>query len=51
MNGLFTVVGGFLGIVTSIYWGFTQALVVTFGIYVVAFLALARLRVSGATGC
>jgi len=44
MNGLFTVVGGFLSVVTSIYWGFTQTLLVALGIYVVAFLAFTRLR-------
>lgn len=36
MNGLFTVVGGLLSVLLSIYFGFNQAILLSLGIYVLA---------------
>ncbi len=44
MNGLFTVIGGLAGVVTSITWGFQATLLIASFQYVVALLAFARIR-------
>jgi spermidine synthase len=44
MNGLFTVIGGLLGIVSSIQWGFKITLWIAWGIYAFAFLIFSRIR-------
>jgi hypothetical protein len=44
MNGLFTVIGGLLGIVSSIQWGFKITLWIACAIYALAFLIFSRIR-------
>jgi hypothetical protein len=44
LNGLFTVIGGLLSIVLSIYIGFNQTLLFAIGLYVVAFYMFSRIR-------
>jgi spermidine synthase len=44
MNGLFTVIGGLLGIVSSIQWGFKVTLWIAWAIYALAFLIFSRIR-------
>ena len=44
MNGLFTVVGGVLSVLFSIYLGFTVTLVVGLAIYLLAYALFSRLR-------
>lgn len=44
MNGLFTVIGGLLGVAFSIQWGFTTTLLIACCCYVLALLTLARIR-------
>jgi spermidine synthase len=44
MNGLFTVIGGLLGIVFSVQWGFNITLLIACAIYALAFLAFSRIR-------
>jgi spermidine synthase len=44
MNGLFTVVGGFLSLVLSVKYGFNFALVLALGLYLVAFAVFSKLR-------
>ena len=44
MNGLFTVIGGLLGIVFSIQWGFNVTLFIACAFYALAFLAFSRIR-------
>ena len=44
MNGLFTVVGGLLGIASSIQWGFRITLWIACAIYALAFLIFSRIR-------
>jgi hypothetical protein len=44
LNGLFTVVGGFLSVLTSIFWGFRQSLLLALAIYALAALMLGRMR-------
>jgi len=44
MNGLFTVIGGLLGIVSSIQWGFKITLWIACAIYTLAFLIFSRIR-------
>jgi hypothetical protein len=44
MNGLFTVIGGLLGIVFSVEWGFNITLLIACAIYLVAFLVFRRIR-------
>lgn len=45
LNGLFTVIGGFLSVLLSIYLGFRIALWVAIGIYCLAFIMFAIIRV------
>jgi hypothetical protein len=44
MNGLFTVIGGLLGTVSTIEWGFRMTLWIACAIYVLAFLIFSRIR-------
>jgi spermidine synthase len=44
MNGLFTVIGGLLGIIFSVQWGFNTTLLIAGAIYMVAFLVFSRIR-------
>ena len=44
MNGLFTVIGGLVGVVLSIIWGFQATLLSAFFLYVVALLVFAKIR-------
>jgi hypothetical protein len=44
MNGLFTVIGGLFGIVSSIQWGFKITLLLACGFYAVAFGVFSRIR-------
>jgi hypothetical protein len=44
MNGLFTVIGGLLGVVLSIVWGFQATLLSAFILYVVALFVFAKIR-------
>lgn len=44
MNGLFTVIGGILSVLLSIYLGFTATLAVGIAIYCFAFLLFSRIR-------
>jgi hypothetical protein len=44
MNGLFTVVGGLLSVLLSIYLGFTVTLVIAMAIYLLGWLAFIRFR-------
>jgi hypothetical protein len=44
MNGLFTVIGGLLGIVFSVEWGFKITLLIACAIYLLALLAFTRIR-------
>jgi hypothetical protein len=44
MNGLFTVVGGLMSVVLSIYLGFTLTLIIALMIYLLGWLAFARFR-------
>jgi len=48
MNGLFTVVGGFLSVILSIYFGFMQAIIVAMAIYVMALWIMSRMRANRA---
>ncbi len=48
MNGLFTVIGGISSVLLSTYAGFRVTLIVAMVVYVVAFFAYNRLRVSSA---
>lgn len=50
MNGLFTVVGGMLGVFFSVQWGFTITIVIAAATYVVAFLMFAQIRGTAAGG-
>jgi hypothetical protein len=47
LNGLFTVIGGLLCVVLSIFWGFQATVLVALGIYLVAFVTFSRLRPVG----
>jgi spermidine synthase len=44
MNGLFTVIGGLLGIIASIQWGFTSTLIIACAFYALAFWVFSRIR-------
>jgi hypothetical protein len=44
MNGLFTVIGGLLGVVVSIVWGFQATLLSAFFLYVIALFVFAKIR-------
>jgi hypothetical protein len=44
MNGLFTVIGGLVGVVLSIVWGFQATLLSAFFLYVVALFVFAKIR-------
>jgi len=44
MNGLFTVIGGLMSVVLSIYLGFTATLLIALAIYLLGWLAFARFR-------
>ena len=44
MNGLFTVIGGLLGIVSSIQWGFKITLWIAWAIYALAFFIFSSIR-------
>jgi len=44
MNGLFTVVGGLLSVVLSMYLGFNTTLVIALSIYLVGWAAFVRMR-------
>ncbi len=44
MNGLFTVVGGLLSMLLSVEWGFNVAMLIAFGLYVLAFASFGRLE-------
>jgi hypothetical protein len=46
MNGLFTVIGGFLSIVFSIIWGFQLTLIIALIIYSFAFFLYSRMLLS-----
>jgi hypothetical protein len=46
MNGLFTVVGGLMSVVLSIYLGFTLTLIIALMIYLLGWLAFARFRIA-----
>jgi uncharacterized membrane protein len=48
MNGLFTVIGGILSVVLSIYYGFQMTLLFAMMIYLLAWVLYARLRTSAA---
>jgi len=44
MNGLFTIIGGLVGVVLSIAWGFQVTLLSALFLYIIAFLVFARIR-------
>jgi hypothetical protein len=44
MNGLFTVIGGLFGIVSSVQWGFNITLLIASGFYALAFWVFSRIR-------
>ncbi|HWW19431.1 MAG TPA: hypothetical protein VNZ06_01385 [Steroidobacteraceae bacterium] len=44
MNGLFTVVGGFMSIVLSLLYGFNFAILLALGLYLLAFIMFPRVR-------
>ncbi|MCI5125333.1 MAG: hypothetical protein D3925_12870 [Candidatus Electrothrix sp. AR5] len=44
MNGLFTVVGGIMSVIISIYWGFNNTLLIASLIYVLAILLFSRMK-------
>ena len=44
MNGLFTVIGGVLSVLFSIYLGFTLTLAIGLAIYLLAYALFSRLR-------
>jgi hypothetical protein len=44
LNGLFTVIGGFLSVVLSIYIGFKATIWIALGIYCIAFFMYAKIR-------
>jgi spermidine synthase len=44
MNGLFTVIGGLFGTVSSIQWGFNATLLLACGFYALAFFVFSRIR-------
>jgi hypothetical protein len=44
MNGLFTVVGGFLSLVLSVIYGFNFAVLLALGLYLIAFVMFAKVR-------
>ena len=44
MNGLFTVIGGLFGIVSSVQWGFNITLLLACVIYALAFWVFSRIR-------
>ncbi len=46
LNGLFTVVGGFLSVILSIFFGFVITLIVSIVIYTLAFLIFSQIRFS-----
>ncbi len=46
LNGLFTVVGGFLSVILSIFFGFVITLIVSIAIYTLAFLIFSQIRFS-----
>jgi len=46
MNGLFTVVGGLLSVLLSIYLGFTVTLIIAMAIYLLGWLTFVRFRAS-----
>jgi len=46
MNGLFTVIGGLFGIVSSVQWGFNTTLLLACIFYALAFWAFSRIRSS-----
>jgi len=48
INGVFTVIGGFLSVLFSIFFGFTVTLMIAIGCYVLAFLVFRRLTNSTA---
>jgi hypothetical protein len=48
MNGLFTVIGGILSVVLSIYYGFQMTLLFAMTIYLLAWVLYARLKTSAA---
>ena len=43
MNGFFTVLGGFLSLVSAFFLGFRMTLLIALGIYCVALLAYAMI--------
>jgi spermidine synthase len=49
MNGLFTVVGGFISIIYSLYFGFQGALFIAMALYVLAWVMYPRLRAAVGT--
>jgi len=46
MNGLFTVIGGLLSVILSLFWGFRSTLFVAVFIYMMAFLSFVRINVA-----
>jgi uncharacterized membrane protein len=44
MNGLFTVIGGLFGIVSSVQWGFNITLLIACVFYALAFWVFSRIR-------
>lgn len=46
MNGLFTVIGGMLGIVFSIQWGFNITLLIACSVYMFALFIFSKIRVA-----
>lgn len=44
MNGLFTVIGGLFGIVSSVQWGFNITLLLACVFYALAFWGFSRIR-------
>lgn len=46
MNGLFTVIGGILSVVLSIYCGFRVTLLAALFVYLLAFALFAKMRAS-----
>ena len=47
-NGLFTVVGGLASVLLSIYFGFQKTILIASAIYLIGFLAYARIRQTSA---
>jgi hypothetical protein len=47
MNGLFTVAGGLLSVIISIYMGFNFAIGVALGLYLLAFAIFRTMRDGG----